>query len=72
MKWYVMEVTSLNCFRRATAFKAKNLTSAKRTASRKQAFYGTVLYLGNSVDENGFVIDAVAIKENGHWFNVKW
>lgn len=72
MKWYVMEVKNNNSLRRATAFEAKNLTSAKRTASRKQVFFNTILYLGNIVDEDGFVIDAVAIKQkNGRWFNVE-
>ena len=55
MRYYVMEVQNAGAFAKAEAFEAKSLASAKRTASRKQVFQGTVLYLGTEVDGNGFV-----------------
>lgn len=66
-KWYVMEVQNIGAFAKAEAFEAKSLASAKRAASRRQVFQGTVLYLGAEVDGNGFVINPIAIKERGEW-----
>lgn len=67
-RYYVMETQGPNGFRKATAFTAKNLTNAKRTASKLQAFYGTWLYLGDIVTDEGFVIEPLAVKDaSGKW-----
>lgn len=67
-KYYVMETQGPNSFRKATAFTAKNLTSAKRIASRLQAFYGTWLHLSDVITDEGFVIESLAVKDaSGKW-----
>ena len=63
MRYYVMEVQNVGAFAKAEAFEAKSCASAKRAASRKQVFQGTVLYLGTEVDSNGFVRNPIAVKE---------
>ena len=50
-----MEVQGINAYAKAEKFTATNWASAKRAASRRQSFYGTVLYLGIARDSNGFV-----------------
>lgn len=71
MRYYVMEVQNAGAFAVAEAFEAKSFASAKRTASRRQAFQGTVLYLGTEVDGNGFVRNPIAIKEGKEWSEVE-
>lgn len=59
--YYVAETTSsLPRCRKAEPLKARNLTAAKREASRKAAFWGTVLTIGTAVDSDGFLLNPVA------------
>lgn len=70
MRYYFMEIENIGALARAEAFEAKSLASAKRTASRRQTFQGTVLCLGTGVDDNGFVRNPIAIKEGKEWSEV--
>ncbi len=70
MKFYVAEVQNVNSVREAEEISAKDLTEAKRKASRGQAFCGTVLVIGTEIDENGFITDLLVYKENGKWHNI--
>lgn len=66
MKYYYSE--TVGGYRVAELLKAKNLADAKREAERNQAFYGTDLKIGTSINEQGFILDFIAIKEDG----MKW
>ena len=70
MIYYVAEVAGLHSFPKAERINAKGLTSAKRSASRYQMFQGTVLYLGMAVDNNGFIIDPIAVKKGNKWVDL--
>ena len=70
MVYYVAEVSALHSFAKAEKINAKNLTSAKRSASRYQMFLGTVIYLGRAVDSNGFIIEPVAVKKGNKWVDL--
>ena len=70
MEYYVSEVTRLHSFAKAAKINAKSLASAKRLASRYQMFLGTVLYLGEAVDSNGFIVDPIAVKRGNKWTNL--
>lgn len=70
MKFYVAEVQNVNSVREAEEISAKDLTEAKRKASRGQAFCGTVLVIGTEIDENGFITDLLVYKENGKWHTI--
>lgn len=52
----------------AMPINAKTLADAKRVASRKQAFYGTILEIGTEIDDNGFLADCIAEKIDGVWY----
>lgn len=69
--WYMMEVENINSFTNSKELKATNPTSAKREASRKQVFCGTVLYVGTKIDENGWVRDAEFMKKDGEWYDYR-
>ena len=43
MKYYVAEVQNIGSKREATAIEAADLATAKRAASRQQAFEGTIV-----------------------------
>ena len=70
MEYYVSEVTALHSFAKAVKLNAKNLTSAKRSASRYQLFQDTVIYLGRAVDSNGFIIEPIAVKKGNKWVDL--
>ena len=70
MMYYVAEVARLHSFAKAERIEAKSLTEAKRRASRCQMFLGTVLYLGRTVDSNGFIIEPVAVKKGNRWIDL--
>ncbi len=54
--FYVMEVEKAGMVRLPEKFYAKDWVSAKRTAVRSYKVYkGTVLYLNDHLDENGYV-----------------
>ena len=69
-KFYFSEVANLNSYREAESLKANTLSAAKREASRKKAFYGTFLYIGNSIDQNGFIIEPIAVKTKEGWRDI--
>ncbi len=58
----IIEVQNANSTREGVEIQAKDLASAKRTATKSQFFHGTVL----KVLMNGQLL---AIKENGAWSN---
>ena len=70
MTYYVSEVTRLHSFAKAYKIHAKNRTIAKRKASRYRTFLGTVLYLGRTVDSNGFIIEPIAVKKGSKWVDL--
>ena len=70
MIYYVAEVAGLHSFAKAERIEAKSRTSAKRRASRCQFFLGTVLYLGRAVDNNGFIIEPIAVKKGNKWIDL--
>ena len=70
MMYYVAEVARLHSFAKAERIEAKSLASAKRLASRYQLFQGTVLYLGKTVDSNGFIIEPIAVKKGNRWVDL--
>lgn len=67
MKYYVAEVQNIGSKRAASAIEAADIAAAKRAASRQQAFQGTVIEIGTSVDGNGFLTDMICRKVNGKW-----
>ena len=70
MVYYVSEVARPHSFAKAERLNAKNLASAKRSASRYQLFQDTVQYLGRAVDNNGFIIDPIAVKRGNKWVDL--
>lgn len=69
MKWYYMDVSHPNAYRRAEKINAKNVQSAKRTASR-YAIYPNI-YIGKEVDENGFIVNPLYVKRGGKWYRIE-
>ena len=68
--YYMVETTAPAAkTRKAEPLKAQNLTSAKREASRKSCICNSHLFIGYSVDANGFIENICAEKENGTWKN---
>ena len=70
MVYYVSEVTVPNSFAKADRLNANSRSSAKRSASRYQMFQDTVLYLGMAVDNNGFIVDPIAVKKGNKWLDL--
>lgn len=63
--YYFAELQNAGSYRKAEKLKATSLRAAKREASMRQAFQGTTLEIGNSVNEDGFIMNPVARKEDG-------
>ena len=63
--YYFAELQNAGSYRQAEKLKATSLRAAKREASMRQAFYGTVLEIGCEVNEDGFILNPVARKEVG-------
>lgn len=59
----IIEAQNVNSTRDGVEIQAKDLTSAKRAASRTQCFHGTVL----KIEQNGRLI---AYKDANGWTNV--
>jgi len=57
----IRELQNAGSYRKGTICEVKNLTSAKRVASRNQCFQGTVLVIENEVGVR------IAIKKDGEW-----
>ena len=69
--YYFAELQNAGSYRQAEKLKATSLRAAKREASMRQAFYGTVLEIGCEVNEDGFILNPVARKEVGkHWEDI--
>ena len=63
--YYFAELQNAGSYRQAEKLKATSLRAAKREASMRQVFQGTTLEIGNSVNEDGFIMNPVARKEDG-------
>lgn len=63
--YYFAELQNSGSYRQAEKLKATSLRAAKREASMRQVFQGTTLEIGNSVSEDGFILNPVARKEDG-------
>ena len=69
--YYFAELQNAGSYRQAEKLKATSLRAAKREASMRQVFQGTTLEIGNSVNEDGFILNPVARKEAGkHWEDI--
>ena len=69
-KFYFSEVANLHSYREAEPLKANTLSAAKREASRKRAFFGTFLYIGTYIDEQGFIIEPLTVKTKEGWRDI--
>ena len=63
--YYFAELQNAGSYRQAEKLKATSLRAAKREASMRQVFQGTTLEIGNSVNEDGFITNPIARKEDG-------
>lgn len=63
--YYFAELQNSGSYRQAEKLKATSLRAAKREASMRQVFQGTVLEIGNSVNTDGFILNPIARKEDG-------
>lgn len=63
--YYFAELQNAGSYRKAEKLKATSLRAAKREASMRQVFQGTVLEIGNSVNTDGFILNPIARKEDG-------
>lgn len=70
MFYYVAEVARMHSFAKAEKINARSLTSAKRVASKYQMFQDTVLYIGEEIDNNGFIVNPIAVKKGNEWTNL--
>jgi len=69
--YYFAEFQNAGSYRQAEKLKATSLRAAKREASMRQVFQGTTLEIGNSVNEDGFILNPIARKEVGkHWEDI--
>lgn len=75
MVYYMSEVMNYCSFREATKLQATTFDEAKKEAESLQAFCGTTLYLGYTVDERGFIPPyanlAYKVKETGKWVEIE-
>lgn len=65
--YYVAELQNEHSYREAFIIKAQSRSHAKKLATKAQTFYGTVLEIGLSVDENGFITHPICRKVGGVW-----
>mgnify|MGYP000859956260 CR=1 FL=1 len=63
--YYFAELQNSGSYRQAEKLKATSLRAAKREASMRQVFQGTVLEIGNNVNEDRFIMNPIARKEDG-------
>ena len=63
--YYFAELQNAGSYRQAEKLKATSLRAAKREASMRQVFQGTTLEIGNNVNEDGFILNPIARKEDG-------
>ncbi|AAP95152.1 hypothetical protein A6046_03435 [[Haemophilus] ducreyi] len=67
--YYFTETNDRKAYRQAEALKAKTLADAKREATRRQVFYGTVLKIGTiySLNANGLLVSEISYKDGDKW-----
>ena len=65
--YYVAELQNVYSYREASIIKAQSLTHAKKLATRAQVFCDTVLVIGLSVNESGFITHPICRKVGGVW-----
>ena len=70
--YYIAEVQNLGSFSQAEKITAKDLSNAKRKASKSQCFYDTVLQIGTEVNDAGFIMNPIATKVNGKWQDLEF
>lgn len=65
--YYYTETDSLHSFAKAKPLKAKDLTAAKREATKNQMFLSTTLKIGieEDIGRGDLLVDHVAYKEYG-------
>jgi hypothetical protein len=67
---YYMVETLQNCgyrCRKAVKLESDNLRAARKEATGKQFFQGTILYIGTEIDRIGFMTEADLVYQNGKW-----
>ena len=67
MTYYFAELSDKNSYRIAEKLSANTLTAAKREASRKSVFQGTVLEIGGEINNQEFILNPICQKINGKW-----
>ena len=68
--FYFSELSNKNSLRSAEIIYAYSLSSAKRIASKKQCFQGTVLELAYSVNNDNFITNPITQKIGNKWINL--
>lgn len=70
---YYMVETLNNCgfrCRKAVKLQADSLRAARKEATGKQFFQGTILYIGTAVDKVGFMTGAEVMHNGQRWTRV--
>jgi hypothetical protein len=60
------EIVNVKGLFRAEQLKAATLAGAKREASKRQKFAASTVLIGVQVDDNGFIVEPVALRW-GRW-----
>ena len=68
--YYVAELQNAYSHRKAFIIKAQSLSHAKKLATKAQVFCGTVLEIGLSVNESGFITHPICHKVGGVWYDL--
>ena len=65
--YYVAELQNEYSYRKAFIINAQSRSHAKKLATKAQVFCNTVLEIGLSVDDCGFIIHPICRKVGGVW-----
>ena len=65
--YYFTELQNRNSFSQAEKISAVSLADAQRIALSSQMFQGTVIEIGYSVNNSGFILNPFCIHQNGRW-----
>jgi predicted Zn-dependent peptidase len=65
--YYFAELQNRNSFSQAEKISAVSLADAQRIALSSQMFEGTVIEIGDNVNDDGFILNPTCIHENGRW-----
>ena len=68
--YYVAELQNECSCRKAFIIKSQNLSHAKKLATKAQVFCDTVLEIGLSVNESGFITHPLCHKVGGVWYDL--